>query len=109
MREVLEGAFGPHLPDRDGPHEVIVEFSAAKAQLVSSREWHPRPSQHVTALPDGGVRVGFRVPNLAPIMSWVLEWGAHARAIAPDALVAQGVVELDEARVQYVHGQTPST
>ncbi len=78
---------------------MIVEFTAAKAQLVSSREWHP--SQHVTALADGSVRVGFRVPSLAPIISWVLEWGPHARAIAPDTLVAHVVRELDEARARY--------
>ncbi len=103
VREVLEGAFGPHLPDRDGPHEVIVEFSAAKAQLVSSREWHP--SQRVTNLPDGCVRVGFRVPSLAPIVSWVLEWGPHARVIAPGALAVQVVRELDAARAQYPRGE----
>ncbi|MEJ7598460.1 MAG: WYL domain-containing protein [Kofleriaceae bacterium] len=99
VREVLEGSFGPHLPDRDGPHEVIVEFSASKAQLVSSRDWHP--SQRMTTLADGRVHVRFQAPSLAPIVSWVLEWGPHARAIAPDALVAQVVRELDDARAQY--------
>lgn len=99
VREVLEGAFGPHLPDRDGPHEVVVEFSAVKAQLVSSREWHP--SQRVTASSDGRVRVGFRVPSLAPIVSWVLEWGPHARVIAPHALVDRLKSELQQALAQY--------
>lgn len=86
------------MPDKDGPHRVIVELTAAKAQLVSSREWHP--SQVVTTLPDGRVRVG-RAPSLAPIVSWVLEWGPHARAIAPDTLVTHVVRELDEAHAQY--------
>ena len=36
-------AFGPYLPDAAEPHEVVVEFSAEKAHLVSSREWHPTP------------------------------------------------------------------
>ena len=99
VREVLEGAFGPHLPDRDGPHDVVVEFSAAKSQLVSSREWHP--SQSVTELSDGAVRVGFRIPSLAPIVSWVLEWGPHARAIAPPALVERVTNELQVALEQY--------
>ena len=103
VREVLEGAFGPHLPDRDGPHDVVVEFGAAKAQLVSSREWHP--SQRVTESSDGAVRVGFRVPSLAPIVSWVLEWGPHARAIAPSALVERVTNELQQALVQY--GELP--
>ena len=100
IREVLEGAFGPHLPDAGGPHHVIVEFNASKAQFVATREWHP--SQEITNLPDGGIRVAVRVPSLAPIVSWVLEWGPHARAIAPDALVRDVIRELDGARAQYV-------
>lgn len=97
--EVLAGSFGPHLPDATGPHEVVVEFSAEKAHLVSSREWHP--SQTVTALKNGRVRITFSAPSLAPIISWILEWGPHARAIAPAALVEQVVGELDAAHAQY--------
>jgi len=99
FREVLTGAFGPHLPDSNEHHAVIVEFSAEKAHLVSSREWHP--TQEVTELPHGRVRLAFRVPSLAPIVSWVLEWGPYARVIAPSELVAQVVRELDAARLQY--------
>ncbi|MEO8548767.1 MAG: WYL domain-containing protein [Kofleriaceae bacterium] len=99
FREVLTGAFGPHLPDSKEPHTVIVEFSAEKAHLVSSREWHP--TQGVTKLPHERVRLTFRAPSLAPIVSWVLEWGPHARAIAPSALVSQVVRELDTARAMY--------
>ncbi|HEY3744715.1 MAG TPA: WYL domain-containing protein, partial [Gemmatimonadaceae bacterium] len=51
VREILTGAFGPHLRDDNGPHDVVVEFSASKAQLVSSREWHPE--QTVSTLPEG--------------------------------------------------------
>jgi len=99
VRDVLAGAFGPHLPDSAEPHRVIVEFSAEKAHLVSSREWHP--TQEVTKIPLGRVRLSFLAPSLAPIVSWVLEWGPHARAVAPSALVAQVVRELDAARSQY--------
>jgi len=99
VRDVLSGSFGPHLPDTAEPHRVVVEFSAAKAHLVSSREWHP--TQEVTKLPHGRVRLSFLAPSLAPIVSWVLEWGPHARAVAPSALVAQVVRELDAARSQY--------
>ena len=96
---VLAGAFGPHLPDGTEPHTVIVEFTPEKAHLVSSREWHP--TQQITQLPRGRVRLEFRAASLAPIVSWVLEWGPHARAIAPAALVEQVVRELDAARSQY--------
>lgn len=99
VREVLTGAFGPHLPDSAEPHTVVVEFSAEKAHLVSSREWHP--TQEVSQTPDGRVRLTFLAPSLAPIVSWVLEWGPHARAIAPNALIAEVIRELDAARAQY--------
>jgi predicted DNA-binding transcriptional regulator YafY len=99
VRDVLLGAFGPHLVDENGPHDVIVEFSAEKAHLVASREWHA--TQVVSRLANGGVRLALTAPSLAPIVSWVLEWGPHARAIAPDLLVEKVTSELDAARRQY--------
>jgi predicted DNA-binding transcriptional regulator YafY len=99
VREVLEGAFGPHLRDANGPHDVVVEFSAEKAALVSSRMW--QPSQRVTKQPNGAVRITFSTPNLAPIVSWVLEWGPHARAIAPLYLVDEVKRELAQALALY--------
>jgi predicted DNA-binding transcriptional regulator YafY len=99
VRSVLEGAFGPHLPDAGGPHDVVVEFTAEKAHLVASREWHP--TQQVAKLPSGRVRVSFRAPSLTPLVSWVLEWGPHARVIAPAALVANVQRELAAALAQY--------
>ena len=101
VRRLLEGAFGPHLIDANGPHDVVVEFSPAKAHLVSSREWHP--SQRITRIAGGGVRVEFRVPSLAPLVSWILEWGPHARAIGPELLVKSVTRELKEALAQYRH------
>ncbi|MBV8756031.1 MAG: WYL domain-containing transcriptional regulator [Deltaproteobacteria bacterium] len=100
VSDVLAGSFGPHLADATGPHEVIVEFSDEKAHLVSSREWHP--SQKVTTLNDGRIRITLTVPSLAPIVSWILEWGPHARAVAPDLLVAQVARELRAATALYV-------
>lgn len=106
-REVLGGAFGPHAPDANGPHDVIVEFTATKVQLVASHEWHP--TQHLTTLSDGRVRIAFRAPSLAPIVSWVLEWGPHARVIAPEPLIRSVVRELDGARAQYTQPIRKST
>lgn len=85
LSNVLHGAFGPHLPDADGPHEILVEFAADRAAYVTSRTWHD--SQRVEVMPDGSVRVSMRLSTLAPIQSWVLEWGSAARALAPSKLV----------------------
>ncbi len=85
LASVLHGAFGPHLPDADGPHEVLVEFDADKATYVASRTWHA--SQRIEVMSDGAVRVSLRLPALGTVHSWILEWGAAARALAPTKLV----------------------
>ena len=99
VRNVLTGSFGPHLPDDDGPHSVVVEFSAEKAHLVSSREWHP--TQTITRLPNGRIQLAFTAPSLAPLVSWILEWGPHARVIGPEPLLKRVVDELRAAANQY--------
>lgn len=99
FRRRFRAAFGPHLPDATEPHAVVVELSAEKAHLVSSREWHA--SQTVTTLDDDRVRIAFVPPSLAPIVSWILEWGPRARAVAPTSLVVQVAAELRAAGAQY--------
>jgi hypothetical protein len=85
LADVMHGAFGPHLADEDGPHEVLVEFDADKATYVTSRTWHE--SQRTEVMPNGAIRVSLSLPALGPVHSWVLEWGAAARALAPAKLV----------------------
>jgi proteasome accessory factor B len=97
--EILQGAFGPHLATEAGPSKVIVEFSKAKANLVSSRLWHR--TQQVEHLADGRIRLSLETPSLAPVVSWILEWGPHARAIEPPKLVELVKSELDDARALY--------
>ena len=97
---VLNGAFGIHAATTDRPPQrVVIEMSAARAELVRSRLWHP--TQQLEELPDGRVRLAFTCANLTPVVSWVLEWGPHARAIAPPELVDKVVAELDAARAGY--------
>ena len=96
---LLHGAFGIHASASEAPVQVVVEFSAARAALVRARIWHP--TQTVEDLPGGGVRLTFTCANLVPVVSWVLEWGPHARAISPPSLVANVIAELDAARELY--------
>jgi predicted DNA-binding transcriptional regulator YafY len=79
--------------------KVVVEFSREKAALVEARVWHP--TQQVERRPNGGIRLSFLVANLEPLVSWILEWGPHARAVAPLDLVTQVKRELAEAWDQY--------
>ncbi|HSK03074.1 MAG TPA: transcriptional regulator [Kofleriaceae bacterium] len=97
---VLNGAFGIHVAGPDAPpRRVVIEFSAAKAAFVRARIWHP--TQTFEELPDGRVRLAFTCASLIPVVSWVLEWGPHARAIEPPELVADVIAELDAARRGY--------
>jgi len=100
IRKHLQGAFGPHLVTDEGLHEVVVEFIRERARFATSRMWHP--TQTIEPGSDGWTRIRFRVPSLRPIVSWVLEWGPHSRAIAPEQLVADVRAELDAARNLYV-------
>ncbi|MDQ3340626.1 MAG: transcriptional regulator [Myxococcota bacterium] len=99
IAKFLDGAFGIHAGASEPPAEVVVEFSAARAAFVRARIWHP--TQTVEELPGGGLRLSFRCANLVPVVSWVLEWGPHARAIAPPSLVANVIAEIEGARAQY--------
>ncbi|HWU89111.1 MAG TPA: transcriptional regulator [Kofleriaceae bacterium] len=100
ISDVLNGAFGIHVATTDAPpRRVVIEFSAAKAAFVRARIWHP--TQAFEELPDGRVRLAFTCANLIPVVSWVLEWGPHAKAIEPPELVADVIAELDAARRAY--------
>lgn len=80
-------------------HKVVVEFDARASEYVRMRRVHP--SQKLTNLPGGGVRLTMTVGNLNPVTSWVLEWGARARVIEPDELVERVANELEEALSGY--------
>ena len=36
-----------------------------------------------------------------PVVSWILQWGPHAKVIEPAELAAMIIEELDRARAQY--------
>jgi proteasome accessory factor B len=99
IAEILNGAFGIHVMTDAPAHRVVVEFTAEKAAFVRARAWHP--TQQFEELDDGRVRLAFTCASLVPVVSWVLEWGPHARAIEPPALVANIIAELDAARRAY--------
>lgn len=98
LDELLHGAFGIHVAGGE-PQEVVIEFSNKKADYVRARVWHPR--QRLVELPGGRLRFTFSCVNLMPVVSWVLEWGPHARVIAPTELREAVIVELEAARAQY--------
>jgi len=95
-----------HVDDMSGVHvskgpaqRVVVEFSKARASYARGRMWHR--TQEMEELRDGGIRVSFWCRNLAPLTSWVLEWGPHMKVLEPRELVLEVARELREAAEQY--------
>jgi predicted DNA-binding transcriptional regulator YafY len=97
--DVLHGAFGVHVGDPAAAKRVEVEFGPDKAALVEGRLWHQ--TQRLERMPAGGVRLSFTVVDLRPVVSWILEWGPHARVLAPPELVVDVRNELSEALRHY--------
>lgn len=91
----------------DAQQKVVVDFDAKGAEYVRMRTVHP--SQKLTPLPGGGVRLTMTVGNLNPVTSWVLEWGARAQVVEPPELVERVRGELEQALQHYdVQGRTAS-
>ncbi len=99
LDEEIPSGFDIYAADVADAHRVIIEFSKERAAYARAREWHKL--QTIENQPAGSVLVSFPCSNLAPVVSWVLEWGPHARAIAPRALIDAVVAELDTARSLY--------
>lgn len=99
LADVMHGAFGVHVGDPSESQEVVIEFSKERASYARSRLWHP--TQHLDELPNGRLRLRFHCTNLLPVISWILEWGPHARVTAPPTLIEHVVRELEAARAQY--------
>jgi predicted DNA-binding transcriptional regulator YafY len=95
--EYFQGEFGVFKSDER--HKVIVDFDARAADYVRMRKVHP--TQKLSAIAGGGVRLTMTVGNLNPVVSWVLEWGPRARAVEPQELVSRVQAELEEALGAY--------
>ncbi|HSC86398.1 MAG TPA: WYL domain-containing transcriptional regulator [Polyangiaceae bacterium] len=95
--EYFQGELGVFKSDER--HKVVVDFDARASEYVRMRKVHP--TQKLTNLPGGGVRLSMTVGNLNPVTSWVLEWGARARVVEPAELVERVQAELSEALAGY--------
>jgi predicted DNA-binding transcriptional regulator YafY len=95
--QYFQGEFGIFVSKEK--HKVVIDFDAQGAEYVRTRKAHP--SQKLTSLPGGGVRLTMTVGNLNPVTSWVLEWGPRAKVVEPPELVTRVQTELAEALARY--------
>jgi predicted DNA-binding transcriptional regulator YafY len=78
---------------------VVIDFAPRVAEYVRSRRVHP--SQRLTQLRGGGVRLTMQVADTTEVTSWVLGFGETARVVEPEALRSRVIEELKGALALY--------
>jgi len=64
--------------------DVAIQFTPFAADFIREKRWHP--SQQLRELKDGGAELRLKLSSLAEVQRWILSWGGHATALAPDEL-----------------------
>ncbi|HEX2732844.1 MAG TPA: WYL domain-containing transcriptional regulator [Polyangiaceae bacterium] len=80
-------------------HKVVIDFDEHAAEYVRMRNVHP--TQKLTQLPGGKLRLSMQVGDLNQVTSWVLEWGKRACVVEPPELVERISTELSQALEHY--------
>lgn len=100
-RELPETAFPHSLGVHSGPPgRVEIDFQPSAAEYVRARQWHP--SQRVSELAGGGVRVALDVCIDRALHGWILSFGPFARVVSPESLARDIAKQIEEARAQYI-------
>jgi predicted DNA-binding transcriptional regulator YafY len=84
------------------PQKVVIDFDPRVAEFVRTRRVHP--SQELSPLPDGGVRLVMKIGDLTELATWVLGFGETARVVEPRELVERVTRELEGALARYRDG-----
>ncbi len=69
---------------RRTPIAVEVVFDKATAAWARDRVWHP--SQRLTPLRDGRLRMTLQVADTRELVGWILSFGSGIRVVSPPAL-----------------------
>lgn len=82
VEDHFQGELGALVPAT--PVRVVVDLDARAARSVRDARWHP--SQRLSALAGGGVRVTFAVEDAEALLGWVLGFGRSAQVVEPESL-----------------------
>ncbi len=83
--ERLRGSLAVFKGEAD--YEVVVEFDRWAADQIRGRRWHP--TQELTELSDGTLRMKLRLNSIEEMEKFILAWGIHATVVRPEALVVR--------------------
>ena len=82
LRAFLDQAFEVQMGGKTV--EAAIRFDANQAPYIRGRRWHP--SQTIQEHRDGGLTLRLKTSGLAAVGRWVLQYGRHARVVAPAEL-----------------------
>ena len=94
VAKLLESSFGVH--SAEGEFEVVLRFTAAVADYVREKRWHP--SQELREHKDGSLELRLKLSSLVEIERWILGWGGGVVVMQPAELgeriraAAEGIV-----------------
>lgn len=100
VEDHFRGEFGSPAPAV--PIKVLIELDAVAARSVRDAKLHP--SQKVSAVAGGGVRVALAVDDPTLLLGWVLSFGRAAQVLEPNSLRALVRQELEAALASYDPG-----
>lgn len=83
----------------DDEYDVVLDFSNEVAARIAETTWHP--SQRLTRLADGGVRLELCLPSLLEFIPWVRSWGPDVVVVEPAELREQVSASLRRAAARY--------
>lgn len=85
FNDFMETRFGLWEGDPPVAHNVVVEIAdKATAENFRDRKWHP--SNTVTNLDNGGIRISMRCGLSPELTSWILHWTPKIKVIEPQEL-----------------------
>jgi predicted DNA-binding transcriptional regulator YafY len=79
---------------------IEIRFDEYQSRWIRERRWHPT-QEPLEELSDGGVILRFRSAGMEEVKRWVLQYGRHARVLAPAVLRRMVSEELMEAARMY--------
>lgn len=81
------------------PEDVVLAFSEQVAGYIRERSWHP--TQQLSTLPDGRLRLRMSVAHTVELRTWILGHGPEVEVISPPALVDRIREDLRKAADRY--------
>ncbi len=104
LDEHLAGSFGVFASAI--PELIVLRFDDFGGRLVRERIWHA--SQHLKALPDGGLELALEVGVSPEVERWILGWGEHVEVLAPATLREIIARKAKRVAALYRAGESPS-